>query len=70
MSAIHDLLELARQIEQLRTVPPAPLHLHLRPRDGPARCPESKPAPERITGPHSAPQRTSSWDWRSKGVGS
>lgn len=68
MSTVHDLLELALRLQELRTAPPPSLRPYLgRQRDWPARHQESKPAPERVTGPHNAPQRQSAWNWKSKG---
>lgn len=72
MTEIHDYIELALRLGQLRTTPPAPLRLHLRQRDGP-RYSEPKPTPERVTGQPDArqrPSRQSAWNWRSKGPAS
>ncbi len=55
MSTIHDLLELAHRLEQLRATPPAPLVR--RQRDGPHGSSPSKARPERRSGPPGAPQR-------------
>lgn len=68
MTEIHDLLEIAQRAGKLRSFAPAPLRINLpRQRDGPREYYESKPAPERVTGPHSAPQWKSAWNWKSKG---
>ncbi len=68
MSEIHELLEVVLRLEQLRTTPPAPLHLHLRQRDGSHGSSPSKARPERATGQRGAPQQHASGiDYHSKG---
>ena len=66
MSTVHDCIELALRLEQLRQAPPAPLIR--RQRDGPG-YPDPKPVPERRSGPPGTPQRhPSGIDYRSKKV--
>ncbi len=56
MTEIHDLIELALRLQEIRATPPPPLHLHLRQRGGPG-YPDPKPVPERRSGPPGTPQR-------------
>jgi hypothetical protein len=66
---IRDLIEIAQRLEHCRSCPPGPLiRREPRARDGPRRYPEPLRRKESRSGAHSASQRASVWNWKSKGI--
>jgi hypothetical protein len=69
MTGVHDLIELAQRLEHCRSSPPGTLiRREQRVRDGPNRHPEPLARKESLRGAHSASQRASVWNWKSKGT--
>jgi hypothetical protein len=69
MTEIHELIELAQRLEHHRSLPPRPLFRRGNPtRDGPAMTRSPLRRKESRSGAHSASQRASVWNWKSKGI--